>query len=79
MVAHSASDSDPATHGDLKRLRTELRGDMDHLRTEFRGDLDRLRFELRGDIERSAHQQTWRILSFGVAAAAIMAAILRLT
>ncbi len=68
MVAHSASDSDPATHGDLERLRVELRG-----------DIDRLRLELRADIERAIHQQTWRILSLGVAIAAILAAILRLT
>ena len=57
MVAHSASDSDPAT----------------------RGDLERVRLELRADIERAIHQQTWRILSLGVAIAAILAAILRLT
>ena len=57
MVAHSASDSDPAT----------------------RGDIDRLRLEFRADLERALHQQTWRILSLGVAIAAILAAILRLT
>lgn len=68
MAAHSASDSDPATQGDLDRLRVALRG-----------DLDRLRLELRADIERAIHQQTWRILSLGVAIAAILAAILRLT
>ena len=68
MVAHSASDSDPATHGDIDRLRVALRG-----------DIDRLGVALRGDIERAIHQQTWRILSLGVAIAAILAAILRLT
>ena len=68
MAAHSASDSDPATQGDLDRLRVALRG-----------DLERVRLELRGDIERAIHQQTWRILSLGVAIAAILAAILRLT
>ena len=57
MAAHTALDSDPAT----------------------RGDIDRLRLELRGDIERAIHQQTWRILGLGVAIAAILAAILRLT
>ena len=90
MVAHSASDSDPATHGDLKRLRAELRGDMDRLAAELRGDMDRLAAELRGDIDRlrlefrgdlehAMNQQTWRILGFGVAVAGIIAAILRLT
>ena len=68
MAAHSAPDSDPATRGDTDRLCVALRG-----------DLDRLRLELRGDIERAIHQQTWRILSLGVAIAAILAAILRLT
>ena len=68
MAAHSASDSDPATHGDIDRLRVALRG-----------DIDRLGVALRGDIERAIHQQTWRILSLGVAIAAILAAILRLT
>ena len=79
MVAHSASDSDPATHGDLKRLREELRGDMDRLAAELRGDIDRLRLELRGDIAHAINQQTWRILGLGVAVAAIIAAVLRLT
>ncbi len=68
MAAHSASDSDPATHGDIDRLRVALRG-----------DIDRLGVALRGDIDRAIHQQTWRILSLGVAIAAILAAILRLT
>ena len=68
MAAHSASDSDPATQGDIDRLRVALRG-----------DLERVRLELRGDIERAIHQQTWRILGLGVAIAAILAAILRLT
>ncbi len=90
MAAHSASDSDPATHGDIDRLRVALRGDIDRLGValrgdidrlgaDLRGDIDRLRLELRGDIERAIHQQTWRILSLGVAIAAILAAILRLT
>ena len=97
MVAHSASDSDPATHGDIDlercaatstasawrgdndRLGADLRGDIDRLGADLRGDIDRLRLELRGDIERAIHQQTWRILSLGVAIAAILAAILRLT
>ena len=79
MVAHSASDSDPATHGDLNRLREELRADMDRLAAELRGDMDRLRLELRADIAHALHQQTWRILGLGVAVAGIVAAILRLT
>lgn len=77
MVAHS--DSDPATRGDLDRLRAELRGDMDRLAAELRGDIDRLRLEFRRDIEHAMHQQTWRILGLGVAVAAIIAAVLRLT
>ena len=79
MAAHSASDSDPATQGDIDRLRVALRGDIDRLGVALRGDLERVRLELRGDIERAIHQQTWRILSLGVAIAAILAAILRLT
>jgi hypothetical protein len=79
MVANTASDSDPATHGDLNRLRAELRGDLDRLATELRGDMDRLRLEVRGDIAHALHQQTWRILGLGVAVAGIVAAVLRLT
>lgn len=72
--------------GDIDRLGTELRGDIDRLRNdidrlaaELRGDIERLRLELRGDIAHAMNQQTWRMLGLGVAVAAIIAAVLRLT
>ena len=76
-------DAEPATRGDLDRLRLELRGDL----ATLRGDVERLRLELRGDIATTAratscsaiHAQTRWIIGAAAAIAAITVAILRLT
>ena len=68
-------DAEPATRGELERLRLELRGDFDRLRLELRGELA----TLRGDVERAMHAQTRWIIGAAGAIAAITVAILRLT
>ena len=57
-------DAEPATRGDLERLRLELHADL---------------ARLRADVERSMHAQTRWIIGAAAAIAAITVAILRLT
>ena len=75
-------DAEPATRGELDRLRLELRGDFDRLRLELHADLATMRGELatlRGDVERAMHAQTRWIIGAAGAIAAVTVAILRLT
>ena len=64
-------DADPATRGDLDRLRVELHADFATLRGELAATRD--------DIERAIHAQTRWIIGAATAIAAITVAILRLT
>ena len=59
-----SSDAEPATRGDLERLRLELHADL---------------ATLRADVERAMHAQTRWIIGAAAAIAAITVAILRLT
>ncbi|MCY3918198.1 MAG: hypothetical protein OXG38_00125 [Chloroflexi bacterium] len=68
-------DAEPATRGELERLRVELHAEIERLRLEVQADIA----TLRADLERAMHAQTrWIIGAFG-AIAAITVAILRLT
>ncbi len=66
---------------DMDVLRADVRADMEALRADvradmqaLRADMEALRAEMRADLQTAFHAQTWRLVTFGVALAAVVVA-----